>query len=309
MGGARRCRRSVGGLPAPRDGAAAHAWRVFLSFAGPDGRHSACVLAVVRATAGIQRVHLPSFRRKPESILLRRFRHSGEALPWSSRGRPGSGFCCWAFAITTYVPVWSGPPSWRPRYFLLLVQEKVTKENTPSDPRPRRWRGCATGGRVRLARHPWRVSRIGAIPRAARVRCTRLVRPPFAAAQRDPGARAERWLRWLKIALTPALSRKRERGKGGVPSCGGGVSCSALASAAGTAALCSSRAPLGRGEQAEEKPEGARAGMRARSTRAQDVLPANPAACSRSHRAWMPGDRGREGVFLLVTSLWTSKEK
>src|SRR3954453_14467358 len=27
------------------------------------------------------------------------------------------------------------PPSWRPTYFLLLVQEKVTKENTPSAPR------------------------------------------------------------------------------------------------------------------------------------------------------------------------------
>src|SRR3954451_21300416 len=35
----------------------------------------------------------------------------------------------------THVPVLFRPPSWRPSHFLLLVQEKVTKENTPSRPR------------------------------------------------------------------------------------------------------------------------------------------------------------------------------
>ena len=37
----------------------------------------------------------------------------------------------------THVPVSFRPPSWRPSHFLLLVQEKVTKENTPSVPRRR----------------------------------------------------------------------------------------------------------------------------------------------------------------------------
>src|SRR5690349_21544437 len=67
-------------------------------------------------------------------------------------------------------------------YFLLLAQKKVTKEKAPSAPRPRLRRGFATGGRVRPRGHPWPLGRIGAIPRAARVRGTRLVRPPFAAA-------------------------------------------------------------------------------------------------------------------------------
>src|SRR3954464_15648618 len=56
----------------------------------------------------------------------------------------------------THVPVFFRPPSWRPSHFLLLVQEKVTKENTPSPPRspPKpattqaRYGGLLTG-------HPW----------------------------------------------------------------------------------------------------------------------------------------------------------
>src|SRR5690349_22853320 len=67
-------------------------------------------------------------------------------------------------------------------YFLLLAQKKVTKEKAPSAPRPRLRERFATGGRVRPRGHPWPLGRIGAIPRAARVRCTRLFRPPFAAA-------------------------------------------------------------------------------------------------------------------------------
>src|SRR4051812_45301717 len=66
-------------------------------------------------------------------------------------------------------------------HFLLLVQEKVTKENTPSAPRRSPSERCATGGRVWPRGHPWPLGQIGAIPRAARVRCTRLFRPPFAA--------------------------------------------------------------------------------------------------------------------------------
>src|SRR4249919_3704899 len=53
-------------------------------------------------------------------------------------------------------------------HFLLLVQEKVTKENTPSDPRRSRSERFAAGERVRPTGHPWPVVRIGAIPRAAR---------------------------------------------------------------------------------------------------------------------------------------------
>src|SRR3954470_15304954 len=56
----------------------------------------------------------------------------------------------------THVPVLFRPPSWRPSHFLLLVQEKVTKENTPSRPRSpvkpataqARYGGSLTG-------HPW----------------------------------------------------------------------------------------------------------------------------------------------------------
>jgi hypothetical protein len=47
---------------------------------------------------------------------------------------------------------------------------------------PRLRRGFAAGGRVRPRGHPWPLVRIGAIPRAARVRGTRLVRPPSATA-------------------------------------------------------------------------------------------------------------------------------
>ena len=77
-------------------------------------------------------------------------------------------------------------------YFLLLAQKKVTKENGTLGFAPLALsERFATGGRVRPTGHPWPVVRIGAIPRAARVRCTRLVRPPFAAAQREPEEQSE----------------------------------------------------------------------------------------------------------------------
>ena len=101
-------------------------------------------------------------------------------------------------------------------------------------------RGFATGGRVRPTGHPCPVVRIGAIPRAARVRCTRLVRPPFAASQREPKKRKHR------------------------------IYATGFASAAGTAALCSSRAPLGRGEQAQETAACTARG-RAQDARASDL--------------------------------------
>src|SRR3954464_14253012 len=56
----------------------------------------------------------------------------------------------------THVPVFFRPPSWRPSHFLLLVQEKVTKENTPSPPRsppkPATTQACYGG---LLTDHPW----------------------------------------------------------------------------------------------------------------------------------------------------------
>src|SRR5690349_16254919 len=131
-------------------------------------------------------------------------------------------------------------------YFLLLAQKKVTKEKAPSAPRPRLRERFATGGRVRPRGHPWPLGRIGAIPRAARVRGTRLFRPPFAAALEG----------------------------------------------AGTAALCSSRAPLGRGEQAEEIAACTARG-RAQDARASDV--STRTYCQRTPEpargvagAWMP---------------------
>src|SRR4051812_29649724 len=87
------------------------------------------------------------------------------------------------------------PPSWRPSYFLLLVQEKVTKENTPSAPRRSRSERFAKGERVFSTGHPWPVEKIGAIPRAARVRGTRLIRSPFAAALE--GFESESTRRWV----------------------------------------------------------------------------------------------------------------
>src|SRR3954470_16346735 len=79
-------------------------------------------------------------------------------------------------------------------HFLLLVQEKVTKENTPSAPRRSRSERCATGGRVWPRGHPWPLGQIGAIPRAARVRGTRLFRPPFAAALEGGEQGQRRWV-------------------------------------------------------------------------------------------------------------------
>jgi len=71
----------------------------------------------------------------------------------------------------------------------------------------------------------------------------------------------------------------------------------------------SSESLLRPGERAEETARRGARTMRARSLRSRDGPSANPAARSRSQRA---GARwpGRSRVpFLLVTSLWASKEK
>ena len=141
-------------------------------------------------------------------------------------------------------------------YFLLLAQKKVTKEKGTLGAAPSPAARVRYGRTGSAHRPSWPESRIGAIPRAARVRGTRLLRPPFAAALE--GTRKSKSKAKVKVD-----SGFRRNDVGGVSDI-----CGASASAAGTAALCSSRAPLGRGEQAEEKPEGARAWMRARSTSA-----------------------------------------
>ena len=145
----------------------------------------------------------------------------------------------------------SGHPALRPSGRLrrsrrscgaVLVQEKVTKENTPSVPRPARSAGCATGGR-------------GSADRAS---C------PAAECARSL-ARTRADARALSVRPSP-----RHRGTQ--------IKSTSFASAAGTAALCSSRVPLGRGEQAQEKPEGARAGCARVRCQYTDVLSANPGA-------------------------------
>ena len=207
-----------------------------------------------------------------------------------------AGIQC-VFALRRFAKADSRPcaawsPSMATRYFLLLVQEKVTKENTPSAPRPRLKARVRYGRTGSTDRPSMACSRIGAIPRAARVRGTRLIRPPFPAALEGLEERGRGKVNLLALTLPSPAS-----GRGEKPS----------ASAVGTAALCPSRAPLGRGEQAEEIV--ATAGSRRVCRSTKDVLSANPAACSHSRRAWMPGDRGREGVFSLVSFFWTSKRK
>src|ERR1700754_2334146 len=85
----------------------------------------------------------------------------GMVFPW--------GFCSVfrAVAKTDSRPCESYRPSWPARYFLLLVQEKVTKENTPSVPRPAQSAGCATGGRGFADSPSMDCGKSGAIPRAA----------------------------------------------------------------------------------------------------------------------------------------------
>ena len=123
---------------------------------------------------------------------------------------------------------------------------------------------------------------IGAIHRAA-PRFARLVRPPFAAAQRDPRARAN----------DVSACRRHYAGllRQGLPR------------------FAFPGSPLGRGEQAQEKAQRGARTMRARSTRAHGCAPGEPRSLLAQSPGRMPGDRGREGVFLLVTSLWASKEK
>src|SRR5690242_14518631 len=89
-------------------------------------------------------------------------------------------FGVWHFARADSRPCVLRPPSWRPSHFLLLVQEKVTKENTPTRPRspgvsPAPTRGrcggsltarpCADSERARIVRAPLWAFSYAASPR------------------------------------------------------------------------------------------------------------------------------------------------
>src|SRR4051812_19881085 len=71
-----------------------------------------------RPPAGGRVTPTSSFRRRPESTFDFIGWASATALVYS-----------WCFSRQpTHVPVFFRPPSWRSGHFLLLVQEKVTKE-------------------------------------------------------------------------------------------------------------------------------------------------------------------------------------
>ncbi len=222
---------------------------------------------------------------------------SPTSAPPSFKGRVGWGWCLvWLFgvvAITDSRPCVVCRPSMAASYFLLLAQKKVTKENGTLGFAPSRYgEGSLRADGFRPTGHPWPVVRIGAIPRAARVRCTRLFRPPSAAAQREPEEKSE----------------KKERNRRALP-----VSDISGASAAGTAALCSSGFPLGRGEQAQEIAACPARG-RAQDARASDLgtgmcRERTPEPARVVCRAWMPGDRGREGAFFFGYFLLDEQEK
>ena len=147
-------------------------------------------------------------------------------------------------------------------------------------------RGFATGGRVRPTGHPWPVVRIGAIPRAARVRSTRLVRPPSAAAQREPESEKRKHASHIcdRLLLRQGLPRSALPGF-----------------------------PLGRGEQAEEIAACTARG-RAQDARASDLgtgmcRERTPEPARVVCRAWMPGKpRPRGCPFLWLLSFGQAKE-
>jgi hypothetical protein len=125
------------------------------------------------------------------------------------------GFDPGRFARADSRPCLSYRPSRPARYFLLLVQEKVTKENTPSVSRPSLREGFATGGRG-FADEASCLAAKGARSLARpRVRGTRAlsVRP----SPRHRGSRSQKLLRQglprFALAL-PGPSRPRRAGAG-----------------------------------------------------------------------------------------------
>src|SRR6478752_1799033 len=170
-------------------------------------------------------------------------------------------------------------------HFLLLAQKKVTKENGTL--------GFAPSATPRV-----RYGRTGFAHRPSMACCRN---------RRDPSRRPR-----AEHAAGPSALRRYSEGtrkrKAEAPDI-----CDTLASAAGTAALCSSRAPLGRGEQVEETAACTARG-RAQDARASDLgtgmcreRTPEPArvvcrqGCRQTAAARVP--------FSLVTFFWASKRK
>ena len=94
------------------------------------------------------------------------------------------------FARTDSRPCELRPPSWRTSHFLLLVQEKVTKENTPSRPRSR-GHPCPRDFARTLRRFADGTSLCRQRTRAHRARAPAgFFLRVLAAAEREPGNRA-----------------------------------------------------------------------------------------------------------------------
>ena len=177
-----------------------------------------------------------------------------------------------------FVPVGFRPPSWRPSHFLCLHKES-NQRNAPSvTRRPRSGRFAAVGRVWRQGSCPvakcgpsWPAPRAGHAAFSSDLR--RFTEGPES---EEPG----------QTSLRSSLKLLRQ----GLPR------------------FALPRVPPGRGEQVEEKPEGSRAGCARVCRQYRDVLPANPGACSRSRRAWMPDDRDLEGALSLVTFFGQAKK-
>ena len=191
----------------------------------------------------------------------------------------------------------------------MLAQREVTKRNAPSVSRPSLREGFATVDRGFADSPSMDCGKSGAIHRAARA----LARPDPAALRRGtegPGSRAKKKLTH-RVGLGPPVARMCIRANSR-PSLRWAKAhpINALLLRQGLPRLRSSRAPLGRGEDAQEKARrGARTDARAFAA-GQDDLSANlRSGLAKSIGHGCPIDRGREGVFSLVTFSCTSKRK
>ena len=197
----------------------------------------------------------------------------------------------WPFTKPDSRPCELRPPSWRTSHFLLLVQEKVTKENTPSVPRPSLREGFATGGRGFADRPSMACGKSGAIPRAAPRSRAGLIRPPFAAAQRDPKVKSE------GAGSRPSPGRRSGE-------CGWRFLAWLLRPGRPRFALPGYLSAAARARRKKAR-RGARMDARAFAVRPRMACQRTSGAASRSRRLGA-GDRGREGVFSLVTFSCTS---
>ncbi len=191
-------------------------------------------------------------------------------------------------------------------YFSLLAQREVTKRKAPSDPRRSRSERFAAGERVRLTGHPWPAAE-SARSLAPPARCAAF---PFALRRFSEGPESK------SIGKMDSGLRRND----GL----GGRRISAASSINGVV-ICgdTSRRFCGRDCRAllfpgPSRPRRAGAGncreavagrMPASSTSVHGRTVGEPRSLLAQFAGRTPANRGREGVFLLVTSLWTSKEK